>query len=129
VTHLRGPLVRFLVTGAASTALTGLLIIIIAQWIEIEIAYTIVFVVGLTFTTAMVGPFVFRSRLTRSSTSRFVSWYLCVYMVGLLIAHLAENRWHLSHLLTTGAVLAITAPLNFLGGRRAFLLPRRQPSA
>lgn len=114
---------RFLLVGAASTLLTGLLMLAIAQLVELEIAYTIVFALGLTFTTAVVGPFVFRSQLTGRAARRFVSWYLCVYLVGVLVAHLAGHQWHVSHLVATAAVLTVTAPLNFLGGSRAFAAP------
>jgi len=117
---LRGSFFRFLLAGAANTLITGLLMITIARWVEIEIAYTIVFILGLIFTTAVAGPFVFRSRLTIRALRRFVSWYLCVYLVGVTVARLAGHHWHVSHLVTTVAVIAITAPLNFLGGRRAF---------
>jgi hypothetical protein len=120
---LRGlPFLRFLAAGAVSTVLTGVLILIIAQWVEIEIAYTIVFTFGLMFTTIATGLFVFRTQLTLRAIRRFVSWYLCVYLIGLLTAHLAGEQWHSPHLLTAGAVLAVTAPLNFLGGRRAFAI-------
>jgi putative flippase GtrA len=124
---LRGPFCRFLATGVVSTVLTGLLIVIIARWVNIEIAYTIVFTIGLMFTTAAMGLFVFRSRLTHRRIRRFVSWYLCVYLLGLTVTHLAGHQWHISHILTAVAVLAVTAPLNFLGGTRAFLMRSTQP--
>jgi putative flippase GtrA len=119
---MRGSLFRFFVTGVTNTALTGLLMLAIAQWVEVDVAYTIVFVLGLTFTTVVTGRFVFRSQLTITAVRRFVAWYLCVYLVGITVVHLAEHRWHVSHVLTTVAVLTITAPLNFLGGGRAFLV-------
>ncbi len=118
--ELRDSFLRFLLVGAANTLVTGLLMIAIARWVDIEIAYTIVFILGLAFTTIAAGPFVFRSRLTSSAIRRFVSWYMCVYIVGVTIARVTGHQWHVSHALTTVAVLAITAPLNFLGGHRAF---------
>jgi putative flippase GtrA len=117
---LRGSFFRFLLVGAANTLVTGLLMIAISEWVEIEVAYTIVFILGLTFTTIVAGPFVFRSRLTSQAIRRFVSWYLCVYLAGVTVAHLAGSQLHVSHVVATVAVLAVTAPLNFLGGSRAF---------
>jgi putative flippase GtrA len=116
-------MLRFVIVGAANTVWTGLLILAIAHWLDIAVAYTIAFVCGLIFTTMSSGVFVFRSRLTPRAVRRFVSWYLCVYLVGVTMAHLAGDQWHVSHLLATAAVLAVTAPLNFLGGVRAFLSP------
>jgi putative flippase GtrA len=126
---LRGPFLRFLVAGATNTLLTGLLMILIAQWMDIEVAYTIVFVVGLAFTTMVTGRFVFRAKLTSRTLKRFVTWYLCVYLVGVVIAHLVGDQWGVSHVWTTGAVLAVTAPLNFLGGSRIFAVRTIQPYA
>jgi putative flippase GtrA len=116
-----GALVRFFFVGVTNTLLTGLLMIMLARWMEVEIAYTIVFSVGLVFTTIVAGPFVFRSKLSGKAIRRFVSWYLCVYLAGVIVARLATHQWHVSHLFATGAIVAVTAPLNFLGGRRAFV--------
>jgi putative flippase GtrA len=116
-----GAFVRFLFAGATNTLLTGLLLIVLAQWIEMEVAYTIVFSVGLVFMTVVAGPFVFRSKLSGKAIGRFVSWYLCVYVAGVIVARLATHQWHVSHLLAAVAIIAVTAPLNFFGGRRAFV--------
>jgi putative flippase GtrA len=118
---LRASFLRFLIVGAINTALTGLLIVVIAKWMDIQLAYTIVFMVGLAFTTAMAGPFVFHARLTGRALRRFVSWYLCVYLLGVTVVHIAEHQLHISHVWIAAAVIAVTAPLNFLGGRRAFV--------
>ncbi len=103
--------------------------LVIAEWVDIDIAYTIVFALGLAVTTVLAGRFVFRSQLTATAIRRFVTWYSCVYLVGVAIIHLTESQWHVSHLLTTGVVLAVTAPLNFLGGGRAFWVSAMPPSA
>jgi putative flippase GtrA len=124
---LRASFLRFLVVGALNTALTGALIVVISKWMEIQLAYTIVFVVGLIFTTAMAGPFVFRAPLTGRAFRRFVSWYLCVYLLGSSVVYVTEHRFHISHVWIAAAVIAVTAPVNFLGGRRAFLTRAAPP--
>jgi putative flippase GtrA len=124
-----GAFVRFLFAGATNTLLTGLLLIVLARWMDMEIAYTIVFSAGLAFMTLLAGPFVFRSKLSGRAVGYFVSWYLCVYLTGVVVARLATRQWHVSHLLTAVAIIAVTAPLNFLGGRRAFLTTGRPPQS
>jgi putative flippase GtrA len=116
----RGALLRFVLVGATNTLTSGLLVVLAAEWIDIELAYTIIFMLGLTVMTVVSGRFVFRSRLSARSVVRFVSWYLCVYLIGSAIIQLADSDLHVSHVLTTCAVLTITVPLNFLGGHRAF---------
>jgi putative flippase GtrA len=116
-----GAFVRFLFAGATNTLLTGLLLIVLAQWIAMEVAYTIVFGVGLIFMTIVAGPFVFRASRSKKAMGRFAAWCLCVYLAGVVVARVATHQWHMSHLLAAAAIVAVTAPLNFLGGRRAFL--------
>jgi putative flippase GtrA len=111
---------RFVVIGVVNSLLTGALFILIARWVDVDIAYTIVYVVGLIFTTVLVARFVFHRRMKVGTVGRFVIWCVCVYLLGVSIVHLAVHDLHESHLLATGAVLAITAPLNFLGGRCTF---------
>jgi putative flippase GtrA len=111
---------RFLLAGAANTAFTGVLLVVIATQVDIAIAYTIVYVLGLTFTTVVSARFVFRSSLTVSGIARFVAWYLCVYLVGVSLVGLVAHDWHLSHALTAVAVLTLTVPLNFIGGSLVF---------
>jgi len=111
---------RFVVAGVANAAMTGAVLIVMATQINIALAYTIVYVIGLTFTTVVSSSFVFRSRLTVGRGIRFVTWYVSVYFVGVCLVKVSAGRWHASHLLTTITVVAITAPLNFLGGRWIF---------
>ncbi|HST56610.1 MAG TPA: GtrA family protein [Solirubrobacteraceae bacterium] len=115
----RGAIPRFLITGVLNTVVTGALLVIAAHWIKLEVAYTIVFMFGLAFTTVATGRYVFRSHLSVYAATRFVAWYLCVYLVGVAVLHLLGHD--VSHVLAAAAVLTVTGPLNFLGGSRAFL--------
>ncbi len=119
---------RFVVAGAANTVLTGGLLLLIAGWVQIDVAYTIVYVLGLAFTTVVTARFVFRLRPTAKAVGRFVAWYVCIYLLGVSVIHLATRQWHGSHVLATVAVLLVTAPLNFLGGRRALGATPARPS-
>jgi putative flippase GtrA len=118
---------RFILTGAANTALTGALLLVIATQVDMAIAYTIVYVIGLAFSTVLTASFVFRSQLTAGRATRFVSWYVCVYLVGVTVVKLSVSHWHASHLLTALCAVAVTAPLNFVGG--SLIFPRSRPTA
>jgi putative flippase GtrA len=113
-------LLRFLFTGVANTAMTGALLVLIASQVSIVVAYTIVYVLGLAFTTVVTARFVFRSQLTVGGGARFVAWYLSVYLLGVSVVRAAAHHWHASHLLSAMAVVAVTAPLNFLGASFVF---------
>ncbi|HXC45505.1 MAG TPA: GtrA family protein [Solirubrobacteraceae bacterium] len=109
-----------MVAGTANTLLTGLMLLALMQVIEADIAYTMVFVAGLAFTTILSSRFVFRSRLTMVTAPPFIVWYLFIYLVGVTVVHFATYMWHISHVYTTIVVICVTAPLNFIGGNYIF---------
>jgi putative flippase GtrA len=113
-------LLRFIVAGTVNTAITAGLLVLLASWLAIDIAYTIVYVIGLTFTAFVTVRFVFHRQPPPRATARFLGWYVAVYLLGVTIVHVASSELHSSHLIAVGAVLAVTVPLNFLGGRRIF---------
>jgi putative flippase GtrA len=124
-----GQFARYGLSGVVNTALSSGLLLLMAGWVQIELAYTIVYALGVTFATIMATRFVFRTQTTTRTVGRFVAWYVCVYLVGLSIVHLATHGWHWSHLFAVAAVVLVTAPLNFLGGRRALEVPSaRRPA-
>jgi len=120
----RGQLLRFLVVGGSNTLVTLALFVLLQHWLPASVAYTVVFALGLAYTTAMTATVVFGSRLTWRTGSAFVGWYLLVYAVGLGVVHVLEALWDPSSLATAVATVAVTAPLNFIGGRLLFTGPR-----
>jgi putative flippase GtrA len=89
---------------------------VIPPWL----AYTVVFAIGLAYTTLLIGRFVFRAHNTWRRSGVFVCWYLGVYIFGLITVQtllaLGVNSRNLLALLT----IVVTAPLNYLGGRLIF---------
>jgi putative flippase GtrA len=122
-----GEVVRFLLVGGSNTLVTLALFVLLQQWLEPAVAYTVVFALGLAYTTAMTASVVFGARLTWRTGGAFVGWYLLVYGVGLLAVQLLQALWTPSSVVTAVVTVAITAPLNFLGGRLLFrpTAPRR----
>ena len=116
----RGQLLRFLLVGGSNTLVTLALFVALQHWLPASAAYTVVFALGLAYTTAMTATVVFGSRLTWRTGGGFVGWYLLVYAVGLGVVHLLESLWDPSSLVTAVATVAVTAPLNFVGGRLLF---------
>jgi putative flippase GtrA len=120
----RGQLLRFLLVGGSNTLVTLALFVLLQQWLPASVAYTVVFALGLAYTTAMTATVVFGSRLTWRTGGAFVGWYLLVYAVGLGVVRLLDVLWDPSSLITAVITVAVTAPLNFLGGRVLFAHPR-----
>ncbi|TYP89830.1 GtrA family protein [Blastococcus xanthinilyticus] len=118
-----GELLRFAVVGGSNTLVTLALFVLLQQWLPATVAYTLVFAAGLAYTTVLTASVVFGARLTWSTGAAFVGWYLLVYGVGLLVVHVLESRWDPSAVVTAVVTVAVTAPLNFLGGRLLFRAP------
>lgn len=125
--HRLGEVVRFLLVGGSNTLATLVLFILLQRWLTPTIAYTLVYALGLAYTTAMTARVVFGARLTWRTGAAFIGWYLLVYGVGVLVVHGVHTMWHPRAAVLAVLTLTVTAPLNFLGGR--YLFAGRRPSA
>jgi putative flippase GtrA len=121
--HRWGELARFALVGGSNTVVTLALFVLLQRWLSAPVAYTVVFVLGLAYTTAMTATVVFGTRLTWRAGTAFVGWYLLVYGVGLLVVHGVQTFWQAGPLVTAVVTVAVTAPLNFIGGRLLFRSP------
>jgi putative flippase GtrA len=117
---------RFLLVGGSNTAITFVLLAVLARFIDRRVAFTIVFAAGIVYTTALTGRFVFAAAGSRARTAAFVLWYLGVYLIGLLVVHVIDRDGERSGILVALAAVCVTAPLGFLGGR---LVYHRRPAA
>ncbi|MEX5719531.1 GtrA family protein [Geodermatophilus maliterrae] len=113
-------LARFLLVGGSNTAITLALFVLLQQWLAPAVAYTLVFALGLAYTTAMTAQVVFGTRLTARSALLYAGWYLLVYAVGLVVVQALHSSWQPSAVVTAVLTVAVTAPLNFLGGHVLF---------
>jgi putative flippase GtrA len=113
-------LFRFLLVGGSNTLVTLALFVLLQRWLPPSAAYTVVFALGLAYTTVMTASVVFGARLTWRTGGAFVGWYLLVYGVGLLVVQLLHAFGEPSALGTAAVTVGVTAPLNFLGGRLLF---------
>lgn len=114
-------LMRFGAVGLVNTGVTAACFVLLALWIPTAVAYTIVYVAGLAFTTFATSRWVFGQEQTDGwSAAAFVGWYLAVYALGLTAVSLLEARTGLASGWVAAAVIAITAPVNFVGGRLLF---------
>ena len=111
---------RFLVVGGSNTAITLVLFALLARVMPPWLAYTVVFALGLAYTTLLTGRFVFGADNTWRSSGLFIGWYLAVYAVGLAVVQTLQALGVDSPDLLAALTVVVTAPLNFLGGRLIF---------
>jgi putative flippase GtrA len=118
---------RFLLVGGVNTAVTVALLAVLARLIDPTVAYTVVYLLGLVFTTVMTSSFVFSADRSLPRMAAFVAWYLAVYAVGVAVVQLLDSRYHWSSVPLALATVALTAPLSFVGGRLVFA-PASRPA-
>ena len=115
-----GQLVRFLLVGGSNTLVTLVLFVVLQRWLSPTVAYTVVFALGLAYTTVMTASVIFGATLTWRTGGAFVAWYLLVYGVGVAMVQVLHLMANPSPLVTAVVTVGVTAPLNFLGGRLLF---------
>lgn len=123
----RSAMLRFLVVGGSNTAITLVLFALLARVMRPWVAYTVVFVLGLSYATLLTGRFVFGAESSRRSSGLFIGWYLLVYAVGLGLVQTLQAFGVDSPDLLALLTVVVTAPLNFLGGRWIFLARSPKP--
>lgn len=113
---------RFLVAGLANTALTALALVVLSLWLDPRVAYTVVFAAGVVLAVVLADRYVYGVRMGRRIRWAYALLYVAVYLVGLGVVEMIRRStvpapW-------SAAVVLVTAPLTFLGGR---LLTRHSP--
>jgi len=111
---------RFLAVGGSNTVITLVLFALLARVMAPWLAYTLVFALGLAYTTMLTGRFVFGADNTRRRSGLFIGWYLTVFVIGLGVVQTVQALGVDSPDILALMTVAGTAPLNFLGGRWIF---------
>ncbi|WP_102510179.1 GtrA family protein [Sanguibacter massiliensis] len=106
---------RFLVAGGANTAITALALAGLSLVIDPRLAYTLVFAGGVVLSTYLADRYVFGVAMSRAAVAAYIAMYVVVYGIGLLVVDrigtLGLPDW------ASSAVVVVTAPLTFVGGR------------
>ena len=117
---MRGQALRFLLVGGANTLATYAIFIVLGLFMPAWIAYTIAFAIGLAWVVFGSSKFVFRGEHGRRRLLLFAGWYLIIYAVGRVIIALIAPADFVDLAITSLAVLVVTTPLTFVGGRFIF---------
>lgn len=110
--------VRFLVSGAANTATTYLLYVLLLDWIGYAASYTISYAVGIVLAYFLNCLFVFRSKLSLGKFLSFPLVYLVQYLGGMALLYLLVDVAGMNPKIAPALVIAATIPVTFLLSRR-----------
>jgi putative flippase GtrA len=118
---------RFALVGGSNTITTFALLVVLAEFVNHALAYSIVFALGASYAAAVTGRFVFSAEQTPRRAVTFLLWYIAVYLVGLIAVHLVDPHSTRSGVTVALTAVLVTAPLSFLGGRLIYRRPTRSP--
>ncbi len=114
---------RFVSVGGANTVCTTIAFYVLALFIPVRLAFTVVYVAGLIFVVAITPHVVFGSRASVGRRVLLALWYVLMYLVGIGVISLLTSVGDPSRAVTVLGTVAVTAPLSFVGAR--VLLGRR----
>ncbi|TFB91273.1 hypothetical protein E3O44_00305 [Cryobacterium algoricola] len=117
---LRSQAFRYLLVGGTNTLLTYAIYIGLGLLIPAGIAFTIAYVIGLVWVVFGSSRLVFQADHSPKRLAVFAGWYLLVYAVGQITVQLISPKGVEALLWSSIAVIAITTPLTFFGGRMIF---------
>lgn len=118
---------RFLIIGGINTLVTTALLIALSYVLEGWVAYTIVFLAGLVFSTVFAARWVFTSNGSRRAALVYALSYLVIYFIGLLAMSGIKALDGPEYL--NGLSVLVTAPLGFVAGRIVFRERQREEPA
>ena len=114
---------RFLLVGAANTAASYAVYLVLLLVVDYRVAYTIAFVAGLVGGYLAHARFVFGARPGARSAASYLATYGAMYLVSLFVLYVAVDRLAVPKALGMLAALAFTVPASFILLRRGFGRP------
>lgn len=126
---MRGQALRFLLVGGTNTAVTTAGFYLLALVLQARIAFTLVYLAGIAFVTAVTPQLVFGARASRRRRLVLALWYVAVYLVGLGMVSLLAGTFSAPRIAVVLGTVAVTAPLSFVGARVLFRPPSGVPAA
>jgi len=111
---------RFLVVGAANTAVSYAAYLILLRVIDYRIAYTIAYLLGLVLGYLMQARFVFQARVGTRSAVAYVVTYVTMYLASVLVLWTAVDLIGVPKPWAMLVALCVTVPASFLLLSRGF---------
>jgi len=105
---------RFVFVGAANTAVSYGIYLLLLAVADYRVAYTLAFVAGLVGGYLAHARFVFGARPGARSAAGYLATYGAMYLASLLVLYLAVDRLAVPKSLGMLAALAFTVPASFV---------------
>ena len=114
-------MLRFGALGAVTSATSIAAYAVLSLRAPVPVAWTTAYLLGLGVTTSFTDRVVFSNRAGRRARLLASVGYVLVFLLGLSVVWLLQSRLDLLPVLAGATSVTISAPLNYLLGRRLFL--------
>lgn len=111
---------RFLVSGAANTALTYLVYLLLLNWLPYWLSYSISYASGILLAYVLYRFFVFRRSGGRMGVVLVAGVYALQYLAGLALVHLWVVWLSGPEFLAPAFAIVLLIPLTYLLNRKVF---------
>jgi putative flippase GtrA len=111
---------RFIAVGAANTAASYGVYLLLLLVVDYRIAYTAAYLAGLALGYFAHATFVFRARLGGRSAIAYVATYAAMYVISLGVLAVAVDYMRIPKPAAMLVALCLTIPTTFLLLRRGF---------
>ena len=112
--------IRFLVSGAANTAATYALYLLLLLWLPYKSSYTVSYCLGILLAYSLNSRFVFKRKGSIVTVGLFPLVYLLQYSIGLAVVHVWVEWLNFPEWSAAAVAIAITVPVTFLMSRWLF---------
>ena len=111
---------RFLIVGAANTAASYAVYLLLLLVVDYRLAYTIAYLAGLAGGYLAHARFVFGARPGARSAASYLATYGAMYLVSLLVLYVVVDWLSVPKVFGMLAALVFTVPASFLVLRGGF---------
>jgi putative flippase GtrA len=108
---------RFILVGGANTLGTTVGFYVLATVLPTSIAFTVVYLVGLTFVIVVTPGYVFGSRSSWGRRLLLALWYVGTYAVGIGVISVLTSALSAPRAVVVLGTVMVTAPLGFVGAK------------
>lgn len=112
--------VRFLLLGAANTAWTYAVFIVLGLFLNASVAFAIAFTLGLIVVVVGSSSWVFRAGRNWGRIATFAVLYVALFAIGQVAIGLLQPHGFVELLLTSVLIASVSVPVAYFGGKRIF---------
>lgn len=115
--RIKSEFFRFLLVGGLNTGVTYVLFIILQYFMRHQLAYTLVYILGILLSYWLNSVFVFHQNISLKKALQYPLVYLIQYLIGVLVLTLLVDWIHFNAILAAPIAIVSAIPVTFVLSR------------